>query len=51
VLQARYGKKVRLQVLSGRRALIRRLGLPGVAAALAALDEHAHWARFGIHAP
>jgi serine protease SohB len=51
VMRARYGAKVRFQMISPRRPLIRRLGLPGVAEVLAALDERAHWTRFGLDAP
>jgi serine protease SohB len=51
VMRARYGEKVRFQVISPRRPLIRRLGLPGVGDVLAALEERAHWARFGLDAP
>jgi len=51
VMQARYGKEIRFQLISPRRPLIRRLGLPGVGDALAALEARAHWARFGLDAP
>jgi serine protease SohB len=50
VMQARYGEKVRFRVISPRRPLIRRLGLPGVSDVLAALEDRAHWARFGLDA-
>jgi ClpP class serine protease len=53
VLQARYGAKVRLPVIAPRRRLLQRVGLGsdiGVIgpAMLAALDERAHWQRFGL---
>jgi signal peptide peptidase SppA len=61
VLQARYGEKVRLPVVAARRRLWQRFGFgsrvdggveSGIAAIgpslLAALDERAHWQRFGL---
>jgi signal peptide peptidase SppA len=57
VLQARYGDKVRLPVVAGRRRLWQRFGLGssiggGIEAIgpsmLAALEERAHWQRFGL---
>jgi len=60
VLQARYGQKVRLPVVAARRRLWQRLGfgssIGGVdggigaigPALLAALEERAHWQRFGL---
>jgi len=53
VLQARYGAKVHLPVITPRRRLLSRLGLgSGVEtigpATLAALEERAHWQRFGL---
>lgn len=56
-LQARYGDKVRLPVIGPRRRLLSRFGLQtGIGggidnigpAALAALEERAHWQRFGL---
>ncbi len=51
-LKARYGDKVRLMRLSRRRGWMPRIGLSlgaGLAEdTLAALDERAHWARFGL---
>lgn len=56
-LQARYGAKVRLPVIGTRRRLLSRLGLgSGVEggledigpATLAAIEERAHWQRFGL---
>lgn len=56
-LQARYGAKVRLPVIGPRRRLLSRLGLgSGVEggledigpATLAAIEERAHWQRFGL---
>ena len=57
VLQARYGDKVRLPVIATRRRLWQRFGFGsgidgGLAAigpsTLAALEERAHWQRFGL---
>ncbi len=56
-LQARYGDKVRLPVIGPRRRLLSRFGLQtGIGggidnigpAMLAALEERAHWQRFGL---
>jgi signal peptide peptidase SppA len=56
-LQARYGAKVHLPVIGPRRRLLSRLGLrsgPGGIggdiglATFAALEERAHWQRFGL---
>lgn len=52
-LQARYGTKVRLPVIGPRRRLLSRLGLrSGLEdigpATLAAIEERAHWQRFGL---
>ena len=55
VMRARYGDKIRFNVLKARRPLIRRLGLPGAAEvlgeALAGAEEHLLWSRFGLQAP
>ncbi len=55
VMRERYGDKARFVVISPRRPLFRRLGLPGVdtavAAALGAAEERALWARFGLTGP
>jgi serine protease SohB len=51
VMRARYGKDLRFRVLSPRRPLIRRLGLPGVAELLGGAEDRALWARFGLQAP
>jgi len=53
VLQQRYGAKVHLPVISQRRRLLQRFGLgSGIdsigPATLAALEERAHWQRFGL---
>ena len=60
VLQARYGEKVRLPVVAARRRLWQRFGFgssiggvdSGIGAIgpslLAALEERAHWQRFGL---
>lgn len=56
-LQGRYGDKVRLPVIGPRRRLLSRFGLQGGLgggidmigpATLAALEERAHWQRFGL---
>lgn len=52
-LQARYSTKVRLPVIGPRRRLLSRLGLrSGLEdigpATLAAIEERAHWQRFGL---
>jgi len=57
VLQARYGAKVHLPVIAPRRRLLQRFGLgSGLGgrveemgpAMMAALEERAHWQRFGL---
>ena len=57
VLQARYGAKVHLPVVAARRRLLSRLRLRlrqrhrvefGPATPCAALEERAHWQRFGL---
>jgi serine protease SohB len=53
VLQARYGAKVHLPVIAARRRFLSRFGLgSGIdsigPAMLAALEERAHWQRFGL---
>lgn len=53
VLQARYGDKVHLPVIAARRRFLARLGLGGGIeligpSTLAALEERAHWQRFGL---
>jgi len=53
VLQARYGEKVHLPVIAARRRLLARFGLgSGIdsigPSTLAALEERAHWQRFGL---
>ncbi|HSI01286.1 MAG TPA: S49 family peptidase [Reyranella sp.] len=53
VLQARYGAKVHLPLITQRRRLLSRFGLgSGIEsigpATLAALEERAHWQRFGL---
>lgn len=51
VMRGLYGEKVRFRTISARRPLIRRLGLPGVGAALAGIEERGLWARYGLSAP
>jgi signal peptide peptidase SppA len=53
VLQQRYGDKVHLPVVAARRRLLARFGLgSGIGSVgpmtLAALEERAHWQRFGL---
>jgi signal peptide peptidase SppA len=54
-LQARYGAKVHLPVIAPRRRFLQRFGIGGQTgieaigpATLAALEERAHWQRFGL---
>lgn len=51
-MQDRFGREVRFRVLSPRRPLFRRFGLPGVGEAAgevaSTLDERAAWARYGL---
>jgi signal peptide peptidase SppA len=55
VMRARYGEKLRFNVIKPRRPLIRRLGVPGVQQAVdevaGALEARATWARYGVQAP
>jgi hypothetical protein len=57
MLQGRYGAKVHLPVIAPRRRLLQRFGLGGQLggslesvgpAMIAALEERAHWQRFGL---
>ncbi len=53
MLQARYGAKVHLPVMAPRRRFLQRFGLGGSIESigpemLAALEERAHWQRFGL---
>jgi len=53
VLQARYGAKVHLPLISPRRSLMQRFGLGSRVenigpATLAAIEERQHWQRFGL---
>jgi signal peptide peptidase SppA len=53
VLQARYGAKVHLPVIAPRRRFLQRFGLWSSIdqigpSTLAALEERAHWQRFGL---
>jgi signal peptide peptidase SppA len=53
LLQARYGKKVRLPVMAPRRSFLARFGLGTRldelgASTLAAIEERQHWQRFGL---
>jgi serine protease SohB len=50
VMRGLYGDKVRFVVMAPRRPWFRRLGLPGIAEALDAVEARGHWARFGLTA-
>lgn len=50
-MRALYGEDVRFRVVSPRRPLFRRLGLPGVAEAFGAAEDRALWSRYGLAAP
>lgn len=51
VMRGLYGKKVRFQVISPRRSLWPRLGLPGVGDVVGAVEERALWNQYGVQAP
>jgi signal peptide peptidase SppA len=55
VMRARYGDRIRFNVIRARRPLIRRLGVPGVQQAVGeaagAIEARAVWARYGVQAP
>jgi serine protease SohB len=51
VMRGLYGDKIRFRVMSPRRPLFRRLGLPGVSEALGEVARDGLWARFGLQAP
>jgi signal peptide peptidase SppA len=48
VMRSLYGEKLRFSVISPRRPLFRRLGLPGVGEALDAVEARALWTRYGL---
>ncbi|HVH02318.1 MAG TPA: S49 family peptidase [Amaricoccus sp.] len=50
VMRGLYGDKVRFVAVAPRRPLFRRLGLPGVADALEAVEAGGHWRRYGLMA-
>jgi serine protease SohB len=50
VMKSIFGDRVRFTVMAPRRPLLRRLGVPGVAEALDAVEERALWTRFGLPA-
>lgn len=50
VMRGLYGKDIRFERIQPRRPLFRRLGLPGVAEALDAVEARALWTRFGLAA-
>ncbi len=47
-IKARYGEKVRFNVARPRRSLLQRLGAPGAAELIGAVEERAMRARFGL---
>ena len=49
-MRALYGDKVRFAVMAPRRPFFRRLGLPGVAEALDAIEAASLWSRYGLPA-
>jgi len=51
VMRAMYGDKIKFRVMSPRRPLFRRLGVPGVADALSEVERGGLWARYGLPAP
>lgn len=50
-MRALYGDRIRFRVMSPRRPLLRRLGMPGVAEAIGGIEDRALWLRFGLQAP
>lgn len=50
-MRALYGDKVRFCVIAPQRPLFCRLAMPGVAEALAGIEDLGHWTRFGLRAP
>jgi serine protease SohB len=51
VMRGLYGEKLRFRTIAPRRPLFRRLGLPGVGAALSGIEERGLWARYGLGVP
>ncbi len=51
VMRGLYGDRIRFRVISPRRPLFRRLGVPGVAEALSDVERGGLWARYGLSAP
>ncbi len=51
VMRGLFGEEARFRLISPRRPLIRRLGLPGVREVIGAVEERALWARYGLGAP
>jgi signal peptide peptidase SppA len=51
VMRERYGEKLRFVPVAPKRSLFRRLGMPGIASMLAAVEAHGLWRRFGLMAP
>ena len=50
VMRRLYGEKIRFSVLTPRRPILRRLGLPGVGDVLEAVEARALWSRYGLPA-
>ncbi|MEI4485491.1 S49 family peptidase [Frigidibacter sp. MR17.14] len=48
VLKARFGDKVQIRPLGAKKPIWKRFGAELAAEALGAVDERAHWARFGL---
>lgn len=51
VMRGLYGKDVTFNVVSQKRSLFRRLGLPGVSDVMAAVEDSGLWSRFGLRSP
>lgn len=48
MMKHKYGDKTRFAVLRPRRSLMSRFGLPGASDLLSAVEDRAHWARWGL---
>ena len=47
-MKRRFGDEIRFQKLTPRRSLLQRLGAPGAADLVAAVEDRMAWARFGL---
>ena len=47
-MQEIFGDKVKFNMITGRRSLMQRFGAPGLGDVVNAVDDKAHWARFGL---